>query len=79
MSCEYCLQIGGKHNSGCPNYKQQKSLHYCPICNDGIVSGERYVLYDNKYAHWECFATMGSWELMDFLGLQIREMDDDDV
>ena len=73
--CSECHKIICSPN--CPNYSPPKARYYCPICNEGVINGERYVLYEGKYIHWECFAMMGTWELMEFLGLQIKEMEDD--
>ena len=55
MHCEYCMKIGGEHDSRCPNYTPPKTNYYCDICEEGIYPGEEYIINDDdKYAHWEC-------------------------
>lgn len=74
MACEYCLQIGGKHNYRCPNYKPQKSNHNCSECGENILVGEEYIVNDNgDYAHFECVDY--ARDLLKFLGYKIKEME----
>ena len=82
MPCEYCMKIGGEHDSRCPNYTPPKTNYYCDICGDGIYPGEEYIVNDdNKYAHWEC-VDYGR-DLATWLGCEIKEMeemeDEDDI
>ena len=60
----------------CPNYIPPKTSHCCFICNEGIQDGEEYIVNDNKdYAHFECVDY--ARDLAEFLGYEIREMEDD--
>ena len=75
MRCEYCLQICGKHELGCPLYIPPKSHLYCSICGEGIYDGEEYIENDiGEYAHWEC-VHYGK-DLARFLGYDIKTMDE---
>lgn len=77
MSCEYCMKIGGKHDSRCPNSVLPKSNHYCSICGEGIYDGEEYIENDKgDCRHYECF--YGMRELLEWLGYEIKTMDDYD-
>lgn len=74
MSCEYCMKIGGKHDSRCPLYELPKTSHYCSICEEGIYDGEEYVENDDyEYAHLECVDTVR--EFADFMKIDIQTMD----
>ena len=76
MPCNYCLRDYG-HNPRCPLYKENKSTHYCSICGDGILEGEEYIENNcGEYAHWNC-VDYGR-DLVDFLGYEIKEMDDEE-
>ena len=76
MPCEYCMKIGGEHDSRCPNYTPPKTNYYCDICEEGIYPGEEYIVNDdNKYAHWEC-VDYGR-DLAKWLGYEIKEMEDE--
>lgn len=71
MACEYCLEIGGKHDPRCPNSSEQKPVHYCSICDEGIYDGEEYVENDDgDYRHLECFN--GFTELLKWLGYDVK-------
>ena len=77
MSCEYCLKIGEKHDSRCPNYEPPKSTHKCSICSEGILNGEEYIENDvGEYAHWEC-VDYGR-DLVEFLGYEVKTMYEED-
>ncbi len=77
MFCNICKRIG-IHSPQCPNYVPKKVSHYCSICDAGIQNGESYIVNDSgKYAHWECFNMLGSWDLLNFLEFTIQEMEDD--
>ena len=73
MSCEYCLQISGKHDCRCPNYISPKTSHYCSICGEGIYDGEEYIENDDgEYAHTDCFS--GISDVIEWLGYDVRIM-----
>ena len=75
MACEYCMKIGGKHDSRCPNYISSKAKHYCSICNEGIYEGEEYIENDDgEYAHWDCVDY--DRDLVKFLGYKIKTMEE---
>ena len=77
MSCEYCMKIGGEHDSRCPKYTPPKTNYYCDICDEGIYPGEEYIINDDdKYAHWEC-VDYGR-DLAKWLGYEIKEMEETD-
>ena len=77
MPCEYCMKIGGEHDSRCPNYTLPKTNYYCDICGEGIYPGEEYIINDDdKYAHWEC-VDYGR-DLAKWLGYEIKEMEEMD-
>lgn len=75
MSCEYC---GGniEHHPRCPNYISPKASHYCSVCNDGILNGERYIESDNgECRHFDC-CIWGTRELIEWLGYEIKTIGD---
>ena len=75
MPCEYCHQYGS-HHPRCPLYEESKPVHYCSICKEGIYNGEEYIVNScGEYAHWNC-VDYGR-DLADFLGYEIKEMDDE--
>ena len=75
MSCIYCGQYG-THHSRCPLYEPPIATHYCSICDEGIYGGEEYIENDfGEYAHWDCF--LGARDLAEWLGIEIKNMEDD--
>ena len=75
MACEYCGKYLN-HHPRCPLYKP-KSNHYCSICENGIFNGEEYIENANsEFAHWDCFP--GRRDLLEWLGYEIKTMEDDD-
>ena len=58
-----------------PDYILLKTRYYCSICDEGIQSGENYIVNDDgDYAHWECVDY--AKDLAKFLGYEIKEMED---
>lgn len=58
-----------------PDHIPSKTSYYCSICDEGIQNGEDYIVNDDgDYAHWECFR--GTKHLADWLGYEIKEMED---
>jgi len=75
LPCEYCNQIIG-HDYRCPNYVPLKANHYCSICGEGIYDGEEYIENDNgECRHYDCL--YGMRELLEWLGYEVKTMDDD--
>ena len=71
--CEICRQI--PCSCRCPNYTHKSKIK-CSICDNEIVNGEEYIVNDDdKYAHWECVDL--ARKLAEFLGYEIKEMEDD--
>lgn len=76
MSCEYCLEIGGRHDVRCPNFSEKRANHYCSICGEGILNGEEYIRNDNNlYVHYECSNVR---DVVDFLGYEVKVMESED-
>ena len=74
--CEICRQI--PCHPRCPNYEPSKASHYCSICDEGIYSGEDYVVnIDGEYAHYDCLTNLSNRAMVQWLGGEIKEMDDD--
>lgn len=75
MSCEYCGQI--PHHPRCPLVSEVKSNHYCSICDEPVLYGERYVEnYYGDYAHYKCLVISGVRDTLDWLDIKIKEIDD---
>lgn len=71
--CEICRQIPCHYM--CPNYEPPRPKHYCYICRKGIYCGEEYIENENgEYVHWDC---VSGRDLVEFLGFEIKYMDDD--
>lgn len=61
----------------CPNYIPQKSRHFCDVCGEGICKGEEYIENsDGECRHYDCF--QGIKELLNWLGYEIKIMEDDE-
>lgn len=76
MACEYCMKIGGKHDSRCPLYEEPKVDHYCSYCGEGIYEGEEYIENnDREFIHYDCPTVR---ELAEFLGYRVQTMRGDD-
>lgn len=75
MPCEYCLQIGGKHDYRCPLAPEPKFKHYCSICTEGICDGEEYIRNDDgEYAHLDC---SNEKQIVEFLGYEVKIMENE--
>lgn len=75
MSCPYCRQI--PHDSRCPLASESKSRYLCGLCEEPILNGEGYVEnYIGEFAHYECFSTYTSRDVLNWLRIDIREMED---
>lgn len=71
--CEICRQT--PCSCRCPNYVPKSKIK-CSVCGDEITNGEEYIVNDNdEYAHWECVDL--ARKLAEFLGYEIKEMEDD--
>ena len=78
MACEYCYGIN-EHDYRCPNYIPSTPSRYCSICNEGIYANEEYVANKNdKYAHYDCFTDLSFHSMIEWLGGEIRIMEEDD-
>ncbi len=74
--CSICKQI--PCNSHCPNYIPPNTYHYCSICNNGIYNGEEYVEnYDDEYAHYDCLTNLSYRAMIEWLGEEIKTMEND--
>lgn len=73
--CEYCGQT--KHLVSCPKYKMPYSNYICCYCNEGIYSGEQYLMNcDGQYIHRDCIPCTDF--LIDWLGYEVKEMEDEE-
>lgn len=55
---------------------QLNTKYYCSICEEGIQSGEEYIMNDvGEYAHWDCISHGRS--LVEWLGNKIKIMEDE--
>jgi len=76
MSCEYCLQIGGKHDFRCPNYSHRKALYYCSLCGEGIYGDEEYLVnQDGEYRHYDCFYS--TYDMLQWLECEVKTMEEE--
>lgn len=73
--CSICGQLEHCHPR-CPNYTSLKAVHYCSVCGEGIYPGEEYIKNDDgDCRHYDCF--YGMRDLLEWLGYEIRTMEDD--
>lgn len=73
--CNLCYQ--SICDCRCPNYIPPKTYHTCHLCKDEIEIGEEYVeSYDGKYAHLECCELFLISEVLEFLDIEVRKMED---
>ncbi len=74
--CSICRQY--PCHPRCPNYTPPKARHYCSICNNGIYGNEEYVEnIGSEYAHYDCLTDLSYRAMIDWLGGEIRTMEDD--
>lgn len=75
--CPYCKCIGF-HLVQCPEYEQGRAKKYCTYCGEGIYSGEKYLENDwGESIHKDCIMSVD--DLIDWLGLGYKEMEEDNV
>lgn len=59
----------------CPNHKPYDYQYTCSICGEGIFVGEEYLENnDGEYRHCDCF--YGTKDLLQWLGYEIKTMED---
>ena len=69
--CEYCLMIGRKHDSRCPNAPEVTSNKICASCGLEIMPWEEYVENnDGEYIHVDCIGSI--YWFLDWLGYEIK-------
>jgi len=62
----------------CPNYTPPKASCYCSICGNGIFGGEDYIKnIDDEYAHYDCLFNLPCRAMIEWMGGEIRTMEDD--
>ena len=72
--CSICGRYDGLHDYRCPYYS-----HLRPKCGEGIYPGERYL--DNEqgeYIHEDCVVCLGTDQIINWLGFNYKEMEDND-
>jgi len=78
LRCSICGRIIG-HDPRYPNYIPLKASRYCSICDDGIYDGEEYIKnLDGEYAHYDCLTDLSYRAMIEWLGGEIRTMEDMD-
>lgn len=76
MICSLCRQH--PCHSRCPNYMPPRAIHHCSACGEGIYAGEEYIENDDsEFRHYDCF--YGIKDLLEWLGYQVKTMEDDYV
>lgn len=72
--CNLCYQ--SICDCRCPNYITLKTYHKCSLCKDEIQIGEEYIeSYDGKYAHLECCGLFSTNEVLEFLDIKVKRME----
>ena len=64
--CSPCL-------SRCPNAPEPKAIYDCGHCHEGIAEGDRCAEIKSKHYHLECLYDMGTADLLELCGIEIRE------
>ncbi len=58
----------------CPNFTPKINC-FCSICGEGVLPGDEYLEnYDGEYIHYDCVS--GNRDLVEWLGFEIKTMDD---
>ena len=74
--CEICRQE--PCSCHCPNYMPPRTYLKCHLCKDKIQIGEEYIeSYDGKYAHLECCGLFSTNEMLEFLDIKIKRMENE--
>lgn len=65
------------HDSRCPLAPEPKPRCLCGLCEEPILNGEGYVQnYIGEYAHHECFSIYTTRDVLNWLQIDIRVMED---
>lgn len=73
--CEICRQTPCDFH--CPNYVPPKAALYCSLCDNGIHNGEEYIKnLDGESAHYDCVTGLSYYAMIEWLGGEIRTMED---
>ncbi len=76
MRCDICGRTIG-HDPRCPNDTPPKASRYCSTCGDGIYNGEEYIeSLDGEYAHYNCLTNLSYRAMIEWIGGEIRTMED---
>ncbi len=74
--CSVCRQY--PCHSRCPNYTPPQTIHFCSVCNNGIYDGEEYIVNpDGEHAHYDCLTDLSYRAMIEWLGGEIRNMEED--
>ena len=72
--CDFCRQT--PCSCHCPNYMPSRTYFKCHLCKDEIQIGEEYIeSYDGKYAHLECCGLFSTNEVLEFLDIKVKRME----
>ncbi len=76
MQCDICGRTIG-HDTRCPYSTPLKASRYCSICDNGIYDGEEYIKnLDGEYAHYDCLTDLSYRAIIEWLGGEIRTMEE---
>ena len=75
--CEFCKD-SIRHDYRCPNYIPPKTYHTYHLCKEEIEIGEEYIeSYNGKYAHLKCCELSSISEVLEFLDVEVRKMEEE--